>query len=123
MIEMEICRFRNKEWVQIGNVVRTCWIAVRWIWVKYVGYERKRGGEGRVDKPSHIPLKKEREKNAHTKHKNCFTVKQGGMHAGSAEYTTFITSELINRKSGIKATRIAVLRKRKEKNNGVNKFR
>lgn len=34
-----------------------------------------------------------------------------GMHTGSAEYTTFITFELINRKSGGKATRIAVLRK------------
>lgn len=32
------------------------------------------------------------------------------MHTGSAEYTTFITSELINRKSGGKATRIAVLK-------------
>lgn len=38
-----------------------------------------------------------------------------GMHTSSAEYTTFITFELINRKSGGKATRITVLRKlRKE---------
>ena len=46
-----------------------------------------------------------------------FTEKQGGMHAGSAEYTTFITSELINRKSGTKATRIAVLKKTERKTN------
>lgn len=40
-----------------------------------------------------------------------------GMHTSSAEYTTFITFELINRKSGGKATRITVFRKlRKEKN-------
>lgn len=39
------------------------------------------------------------------------------MHTSSAEYTTFITFELINRKSGGKATRITVFRKlRKEKN-------
>lgn len=39
-----------------------------------------------------------------------------GMHTSSAEYTTFITFELINRKSGGKATHIAVFRKlRKEK--------
>lgn len=38
-----------------------------------------------------------------------------GMHTSSAEYTTFITFEPINRKSGGKATRIAVFRKlRKE---------
>ena len=41
-----------------------------------------------------------------------------GMHTSSAEYTTFITFELINRKSGGKATHIAVFRKlRKEKKN------
>lgn len=34
------------------------------------------------------------------------------MHTSSAEYTTFITLELINRKSGGKATRITVFRKR-----------
>lgn len=34
-----------------------------------------------------------------------------GMHTSSAEYTTFITFELINRKSGGKATRITVFRK------------
>lgn len=38
------------------------------------------------------------------------------MHTSSAEYTTFITFELINRKSGGKATRITVFRKlRKER--------
>lgn len=36
------------------------------------------------------------------------------MHTRAAEYTTFITFELINRKSGGKATRIAVLRKLRE---------
>lgn len=41
-----------------------------------------------------------------------------GMHTRAAEYATFITFELINRKSGGKATRIAVLRKlREEKKN------
>lgn len=34
-----------------------------------------------------------------------------GMHTSSAEYTTFITFELINRKSGGKATHITVFRK------------
>ena len=37
-----------------------------------------------------------------------------GMHTSSAEYTTFITFELINRKSGGKATRIIVFRKQGE---------
>lgn len=37
-----------------------------------------------------------------------------GMHTSSAEYTTFITFELINRKSGGKATRITVFRKLRE---------
>lgn len=37
-----------------------------------------------------------------------------GMHTSSAEYTTFITFELINRKSGGKATRITVFRKRRK---------
>lgn len=37
-----------------------------------------------------------------------------GMHTSSAEYITFITFELINRKSGGKATRITVFRKRRE---------
>lgn len=36
------------------------------------------------------------------------------MHTGSAEYTTFITSELINRESGSQATRIAVFKKTKK---------
>lgn len=44
------------------------------------------------------------------------------MHTSSAEYTTFITFELINRKSGGKATRITVFRKlRKEEKNKQKK--
>lgn len=44
------------------------------------------------------------------------------MHTSSAEYTTFITFELINRKSGGKATLITVFRKlRKEKKKKNNK--
>lgn len=45
---------------------------------------------------------------------NCFTVKTRGMHTSSAEYTTFITFEPINRKSGGKATHITVFRKLRE---------
>lgn len=37
-----------------------------------------------------------------------------GMHTRAAEYTTFITFEPINRKSGGKATRITDLRKLRE---------
>lgn len=45
----------------------------------------------------------------------------GTAHA-SAQYTTFITFELIHRKSGGKATRVAVLKKKKKKKkNGGNK--
>lgn len=51
---------------------------------------------------------------------NCFTVKTRGMHTSSAEYTTFITFEPINRKSGGKATHITVIRKlREEKKNNI----
>lgn len=43
------------------------------------------------------------------------------MHTSSAEYTTFITFELINRKSGGKATRITVFRKNKTEEEKQNK--
>lgn len=43
------------------------------------------------------------------------------MHTSSAEYTTFITFELINRKSGGKATRITVFRKNGERRKNKNK--
>lgn len=44
-----------------------------------------------------------------------------GMHTSSAEYTTFITFELINRKSGGKATRITVFRKLRKEEKQKNK--
>lgn len=65
---------------------------------------------------SYTHLGKEKQmKNAQTRCKTKLLYSQTrGMHTSSAEYTTFITFELINRKSGGKATRITVFRKRRK---------
>lgn len=72
----------------------------------------------------HIPSwgKKNYMKRMQTRRTKLLYSQTRGMHTSSAEYTTFITFELINRKSGGKTTRIAVFRKlRKEGKKTKNK--